>query len=178
VTLLNCLHLCMLIFIERKCIVVAALYVVSRCILNGIQAYLWEHERNSMTRHARHRGPGEARFGLWVSTKQSSPRRAGPDHALDLWYGVTLHIFIHGPDPTRTTHAVTYRGLHRGPYHSHDVGRPIVIYVLCTMSSMLRYPMHRTITSSALNGRSGMSHDPTSRIQLPGPLIHHHSIES
>jgi hypothetical protein len=74
----------------------------------------------------------------------------GPDHALDLRYGVTLHIFIHGPDPTQTTHAVTYHGLHRGPYHSHDVGRLIVVYVLCTMSSMLWYPMHRTIKSTVL----------------------------
>jgi hypothetical protein len=102
------------------------------------------------SRHARHCGPGEARFGLWVSTRQRSPRRAGPDHALDLWYGVTLHIFIHGPDPTQTTHAVSYHGLHRGPYHSHDVGGLIVFYVLCTMSSMLWYPMHRTITSTVL----------------------------
>jgi hypothetical protein len=40
--------------------------------------------------------PGEARFGLWVGTRQNSPRRAGPDHALDLrvWSHITyLHMW-------------------------------------------------------------------------------------
>jgi hypothetical protein len=62
----------------------------------------------TVARHARHCGPGKARFGLWVSTRQNSPRRASPDHTLDLWYGVMLHIFIHGPDPTQTPPGVSY----------------------------------------------------------------------
>jgi hypothetical protein len=33
-----------------------------------------------LARHARHRGPGEARFGLRAGTRQSSRRRTGPDH--------------------------------------------------------------------------------------------------
>jgi hypothetical protein len=43
---------------------------------------------NSSARHARHRGPGEARFGLRVGTRQNSRWRTGPDHALDLRYGI------------------------------------------------------------------------------------------
>jgi hypothetical protein len=39
-------------------------------------------------RHAGHRGPGEARFGLRVGTRQNSRWRTGPDHPLDLRYGI------------------------------------------------------------------------------------------
>jgi hypothetical protein len=53
--------------------------------LNGLLC-LPPEALHDISRHARHRGPGEARFGLWVSTRQNSPRRAGPDHALD--YGI------------------------------------------------------------------------------------------